>query len=390
MPHMLKFLLFAILFCQMNLVDPVAGQQQSTPTPPRYKIKSISQERIAYDIFGKTGEGSIDASNLNFKGGVTGSEDPLNLFFTVSDDIKLELLAQGKVTLRDSAVATPAELEAQRKATAKRPNPQGSNPTKPSPPGVEPGTGGGNNLGNFWDRFWKIIVGLASLGILAPIAGKLYREIRLKRRIELLFAGDQAAGKTALCERLHNPGASRQYMEKLPPTEAMARHRAAQPFPVGKFEIFSRFFDTPGSKPSLAFKQKKAWFASRLLVYVVAPSENPSQDCKSSEAVAYRCRQLGYMKVFLEVMLLADLAVKPKLLILFINKFDLLSELNPEDSQAKERVKAVAGMFSDHIKLFNLIAKQANLKPNLEFGSALEDWNCDKVRVHIERALNYG
>lgn len=357
---------------------------QSSAQPPslrRFKIKSVDSQKITYYIYNVEGEGTIDVSSLSLKAGTIGQQDPLNLYFYYPESIKLELLEKGMATLRDRAKATPEEIEAQEKATPP--------PAVVTPP--EPGAWDRikKYCQDVWEKFWKLILLLASLGILAPIGAKIYRETRIKKRMELLFAGDQAAGKSALFERLRNPTVSRYIIEHLLGTEDIRPHKG-RPFPVGRYEVFPQFFDTPGSKPSLNIQKKKEFFASRVLVYVLAPSEKPGQDLKSSEALMYRSRQLGYMKVFLEVVLLTQLTVKPKIVVLFVNKFDLFSAHNPNDSQARIAIKEAQAMFSEHINLFNLVARQAELKPNIEFGSALEDWNCDKVKTHIEEALNYG
>lgn len=376
----------------------LASHSYSQESLRRFRVKSIDSQKIIYHIYDVQAEGVIDISNLSLKDGVQGQADPLNMFFSDPESIKIELLERKLATLRDVSKATQEEIEAQRKANTppkvtipplRTTNPPTSTIIPPPAPKEGILSKAKAYLLPLWDRFRTVILLLASLGVLAPIGVRINREMRLKKRMELLFAGDQAAGKTALFERVRNPNVSRYVLEQLTATEKMHPHKG-KPFPVGKYEIFPNLFDSPGSKPALNFKQKKALFASRVLVYVLAPSDKPGQDLASREALEYRSRQLGYMKVFLEVMLLADVVIKPKTVCLFINKFDLFSPHSPEDSQARMAVKDAQTMFSEHIKLFQLVAKQAGLKPNFEFGSAFENWNCDKIRIHIEQALDYG
>lgn len=89
--------------------------------------------------------------------------------------------------------------------------------------------------------------------------------------------------------------------------------------------------------------------------------------------------QLGYLHAYIQGGLGAQFTKKPKLLILYISKFDLFSAYPPEDSNSQKIKQVLEEVFKDHIEAAAKAGKEAKIPFELIFGSAVEKWNSDRI-----------
>lgn len=121
------------------------------------------------------------------------------------------------------------------------------------------------------------------------------------------------------------------------------------------------------------------------LVVVVAhhPTDGIDPD------VMFVATQLTYIQAIVEGFLGANLRDKPKVVILFVGKFDVLSS-NPADSEAaKSSAARIEAIFHNHFQSVRAAGKRASIPVEIIIGSALEGWSCQRVIEVVGNAL-YG
>jgi len=79
--------------------------------------------------------------------------------------------------------------------------------------------------------------------------------------------------------------------------------------------------------------------------------------------------------------------VKPKLVILFINKFDLFSNAAPTDSTAVEKFHILREVFKEHIELVQKASKEQNVPFECLVGSAAQRWETRTILERINVSL---
>lgn len=164
--------------------------------------------------------------------------------------------------------------------------------------------------------------------------------------------------------------------------------------PKGKFEILPELADIPGAAFGTVWDSLLGSY-NHALVTVVAPQKfNGVQDGQvkiidiaTNFDQRYVDIQLGYMQAYVEGGLGASATKKPRVLIMFVSKFDLYSKLPPYDSAAEKIKEKVLDIFADHINSARSAAKKAGVPFELIVGSSVEKWNTGQVLEAVTTVL---
>jgi signal recognition particle receptor subunit beta len=78
---------------------------------------------------------------------------------------------------------------------------------------------------------------------------------------------------------------------------------------------------------------------------------------------------------------------KPKMIILFLNKFDLFSSQPPTDAATSSIQEQFKNDFASHIRSAELAAGKLGIKCPVIIGSALKNWNCKDLITTIGDTL---
>jgi hypothetical protein len=239
---------------------------------------------------------------------------------------------------------------------------------------------------------WQWLVTLSPFGIGAILLTALYYFLWVRRRVRLLIIGKMSAGKTAVYLRLMDPTIDEQRILDLEQSQAKQKIRLRQHIRYAKFEIYPRLTDVPGAAYSTVWDEltKFRFMRRHAMILVLSPTivkvRSSSEELEDDK---YLSTQLGYVEAFVEGALGARKTRKPKVMVLFLNKFDLFSQFPPGDSHAVNEQKHFLSMFSEHLKSVDVATKKANIKLHIIVGSALKNWNCDNLINSIGKSL-YG
>jgi len=207
----------------------------------------------------------------------------------------------------------------------------------------------------------------------------------------LLIIGQMSAGKTAIFSRLLDPHISVEKILALEQSKSKQKIKFRQHVQYAKFEIYPRLTDVPGSAFSTAWDEltRFRFIRRHAIILVLAPT---MKNVKSGSPIfdeKYLAVQLGYVQSFMEGGLGARKTRKPKVVILYLNKFDLVSDFPSGDSSAKEAEDKFLSRFREHQQSVELATKKAHIKLHIVVGSALRGWNCDNLITLVGKSL-YG
>jgi hypothetical protein len=254
---------------------------------------------------------------------------------------------------------------------------------------------------------WNILIILSTLGITgitATIIVGLIKMFWYKRPVRLLIFGELSAGKTAIRKRLLDPNIDRAELEALKPSQSVELHKKRIGIPKGAYEIYPQIVDIPGSfygsvwdsLLQFHFIPQLVWdllvalhlVAPRVWLFVVAPTSakenNGNQMNIDKEYVSV---QLGIVKTQVLGGLDAIKTIKPKAVILFINKFDLYSSVRPGDSASLKMESDFKGIFSKHIEVIKTATSRKGVRFYSLAGSAFNSWSCKDIIDRIGHTL---
>jgi len=376
--------------------------------PNKIFINKIKNNNIYYSLYVYSGENSIDISDL-YIWDEAEKDEILQYFYNQEKNLRILLLKNGCAKLKNSNNINNAELKAQEYAIYKK-------------------IGLWNNydfsneesiftnfsftklfirikykLFDLWNLFiqycLKIIVTLSTIGVLwlfcEKFLKKFYKKFFIERRFKLFIMGEVSSGKTALRNNLLNPNITKNELLDLSPSNKFSSKKRQRHIQIGRFEIFPEIADIPGSDfggiwDNIIGTSYQGW------IFVLSPlrksgfdeNRNKLDDIEFDKK--YINIQLGILNAYLRGGLTSKHnRRKPKILILFISKFDLLSEVKPDDSSAKDATKIIQNLFKEHIDNARFAARQANIEFEVFIGSSIEKWNIDQILNFISNKL-YG
>jgi hypothetical protein len=359
----------------------------------RVRVEKVDENHLEYSVYELKGVERVDLSDLIISDSAKGRPDGLNFLWDEVPDFKQELLNLGLARLREPAKASAQYLESERRAKELQ---LGIWAPKAPPPTPQIETERGFD---FVALFWKILTYswylISALGIVSVISA-IYYFLYIRRRVQLLIIGKPSAGKSAIFARIKNPKLDRKLILDLKPTPVRQGARLREHIQYAKFEIYPRLTDVPGSAYSTVWDEVTKWrfrfgFMRRhALLLVLAPTEKNSKTTMSEgDDQRFRDTQLGYVQALVEGSFGARKTAKPKIVIVFLNKFDLACDYPPGDSNASDQEKGFTLLFAEHLKSVRLAAEKAGIHFHAFAGSALNDWNCSNLITVIGKTL-YG
>ena len=375
------FLLWGLL---LTITTSTEGQTHA------YIVRTISGGQLIYEVYDSGGTHTIDVSDMTIWDGIKGNTDVYNSFY-YSGAFREILLRNGYAKLNFTNKATADEIAAQEEARSANKGiwaPSTPPPPPPPPPPFD------------WNKFWawtqEILRDSFITALLFAVIRWLYINIYLKRQVDLLVIGQPDCGKTALCLVLEKPNTPKADILKLEHSKAVSTSRTPERIPRGKFEILPAMTDVPGTDFSTAWNKIHGTIWGKMLglirkyalVVVLAPGERngtnggtvvSTRDVSSGNDQAYLYRQLGYIEAFVGGSLGSKKARKPRVVVLFMNKFDWFARMNPNDSSSLEVRRQFLAIFEKHIDLIKSAATKQKIPFESIVGSAVEKWGTEEV-----------
>lgn len=397
------------------------------------KVSKIENNQVVLDVYHLNNSQSIDISDLILSEKyVKGTNLPSELKTTWQNvpDVKLILLEKGYAQLKNFEGAEEKYKTAQTKAQKNNygiwyqptpsPSPtqtvlsnssssqplvevsplsQNSTPVSNSTSPTKPDTPEEpwlivliiTTIWNWIYVNWFYVLNLGIVGLLVtvfyPIAQAKWRE----RKIKLIIWGESFSGKTALFLRIADEDLSKEEILKLSPTTAVERYPMTRPVSHGKLDIYLRLMDIPGTDYSTIWDEflRNRFTRTPALLVVLAPTINKTKGQGTVVDKEYIKLQLGLLKGALVGGVGAKKTRKPKVVIFFLNKFDLFSDHHPKTREGEPYKKEFQKIFEEHINECLKSLDSAKIPRAFVIGSALENWNCDQIVKNIKNNI-YG
>jgi len=428
------------------IVGCVKEPQAPSPGPIQAVIVTgISQDHLTYYTYERKGPINVDLSDLNVSSSVIAETDPFGQQFDSPPDFKLLLIQRGWATLKDPSHATQqyraaqsqAEQEQQASEKARKEQEQRSQIEKAQEAAQQKAAEeaeqrklqeeeqkraqGPSTAERLWDKLsslfsaalasvsvvlirflhwlrsiwlWIVSIGLASIfaNKIISLFTRLYHRIRFERRIRLLFIGLSSTGKSAIKTRLVNPDISREEIlnpSENRPTSELRTDRRNECVRADGFMIFPECRDVPGSEYSAVWDELAKTARWRYHTGLVVPLSLTGSDRLNTSRTwdeNYIESQLVYIQ-FVAGFLKSHIYPKPKIVIIFLAKFDLLSERSPNDKSSQGEKANLEERFRAHID----IIRDACVKNDIPFetivGSAAANWNVEQIVKVVGRRL---
>jgi hypothetical protein len=348
-------------------------------------IRKIEKNKITYEKYNASGQESVDISNLILWDQIEAKGEIFNIFYYQITDLRVLLLEKGYAKIKDTTNASIEEISAQKRAVSSKIGIWGKSEDRQKKPSEQTE----KEVKNFFGTLWEIMIALSSIGLLSWIVTSLYKKFYVQRSVRLLLIGDPSAGKTALLKTLINTRMSKETLREeilsLEPSRGVTKIKRTAVIPAGKFEIVPEVSDIAGSAHSTVwdtFRKSR----NHAVVFVVSPLKiNGVQDgtvktfdINTDTDQRYMDVQLGSL-TFAVGGIGAKSTKKPKILILFISKFDLYSKDSPTDSSSRKIREKMLDIFKEHINSAESAAKKVGIRFKLILGSSAEQWNTKEV-----------
>jgi GTPase SAR1 family protein len=245
-------------------------------------------------------------------------------------------------------------------------------------------------------QYWKELVALGLVGgVLGFLIRYVYRRIWVQRRVVMSVIGLKGSGKSSVLKRFNNRHLTEDIIAKSSPTIAREQLPSRGPVPVGRYEVVAELNDNPGDDWGAFFQAlaTRRRVGVNIALLVLAPTDEVDATSANWRKDEYIQEQIGFAKGLIGGCLQARKISKPQLIIIYLNKFDLVSDQGPEDSASRAKV-------TEFRQVFKALLDQKFVTDNdgqgsapivrVIVGSALKDWGNKEIRLAIEDALYSG
>ncbi len=374
---------FLLITCMLLLLFPIFAYAEDSAYYFVYRniddeltVEISKQTLIQEDIMNK-----ISLENLDLVNGVYSEYiyTPVNVadYDELSMYIRLVLLSSGNAKIINVNLATNEEISAQEKAKKEKKGLwiEGTDMnTSEDERNIDEGNSGLITIAykefiDFIGANWEKIIGfLISLGLGTFLINKVVKFFRT-RRITLFIGGDKAAGKTTLKSTIIHPDMSDDELKNYSPTRTPDTQRIIRDDENRKLTLDAKIIDIPGDDYHEIINflsSSNVTDRKYSIVIVVAHNQKPLGDVDED----FVDDQLMTIKKLWSAVLKANAIIKPKNLILFVNKLDL---------EAKER--DLRKYFNTHEELLRKVCKEKGINFERIDGSAVK-------RNGIQRLVN--
>lgn len=372
--------------CTSNVSDTAVTTTAPPPTsaspietPPYVLANQLSGHTLTYLTITGATAGSVDISGMSVD-----LDCARSWTWTTGETLRVQLLEEGCAVL---TTRTPAkdELTAQQQAQAAHLGRWASGPQTSN-----------RSSGSHWFTnllSWAVRNWYSGLGFLIAVLGlswvaraiDRFRTRGLRWTVEVVLAGPASVGKTGVWHAL-----SRKVAPKPSgPSVGVAKAVAPSPEPYGRYMLQPVYIDTAGSKPGDALDelQKAPRRHKRVLIVVAAPCR---QDIRPQGSVFddnFVAEQRGYLSLPIALVGQADPRLKPDLVVLFLTKFDLLSDHSPEDAASKTAKAEMDDHFREHASRLEAQCDAADVAFLSIIGSGQKKWGISELRDGINDML---
>ncbi|MFI7120756.1 hypothetical protein [Amycolatopsis sp. NPDC049868] len=303
-----------------------------------------------------------------------------------SASIRVDLLELGCAKL---ASANPVEAEKAAEAKAKQDKvgfwstPSAATST-PRPSGI--GT---------WSRFtdwvaqnWLALLGLLLAIVSVPWLAKGIDRWRHRWRVDVLLTGVPGAGKTDLWTAWRDNMAPKADAK---PTTAITPSNSLRPVRYGDYTMEPCVIDGAGSDPaSMLNSIRRSRRRNRRVIVFVVSARRQNTATGAAYDHDFVAEQRGYSNFPRAILGAQDKRLRPRLAVLFLTKFDLLSSHGPWDSNSETvRLKAEQ-TFDEVIRAMRKDCQTAEVPFHFIIGSSKRGWGIQDLRDSVARSLVTG
>ncbi len=403
---MKKRIIYSICFCQLCTISLFSQSYH-------YPVK-ILKDTLYSDIYSKSSSEKVFVGDMKIIENILNAKKFGNTFHNEKRNFnyRITILELGYGQLLDTTKAKKAELDAQKRAFKagvgmwKSQIPTPPNQLIPQQPDIPKSW-----LSTFWqfikDKYEFIFGTLISLGVFAWLFKKIYTKFWIEKQLRLLILGEQSSGKTAMFKSLLNPNTTKDDIFRLS-TSKVSVNKKTDKIPHGKYEIILELQDVPGSEYGEIWDNiyGTIWdhiFGHRnhAIIFLLAPfkdncAENINGHFEMKKVSLqnaidrdYLSEQFGLLKAYVGALSSKNMSKrrKPKIVILFINKFDAFSSVNPKDSSSKDVADKIREQFSKHILYVEKSAKTIGFECKIVLGSTVEKFGVSETLDNIKNIL---
>lgn len=248
----------------------------------------------------------------------------------------------------------------------------------------------------FTYSFWKEMAAAGLVGgVLSFIIRWVRRRFWIERHVTMSVIGLKGSGKSSVLGRFSHSHMTEEKVRGASPTIATEIFKRRNPIPMGRYEVFPTLHDNPGENWGAFFQSlaTKSGYKRHIALLVLAPTDEIDATASNWRKDQYIQEQIGLAKGLIGGCLGAEGIRKPELIIIYLNKFDLISRQSPDDSSSREKVSEFKNVFGSFLRQ-KIITSHERTSPTpivrIVVGSALKDWGNKAILSAIEDALYMG
>jgi predicted GTPase len=168
-----------------------------------------------------------------------------------------------------------------------------------------------------------------------------------------------------------------------------------RPVTYGKYTLSPVVIDTAGLEPHHSIDEFRAarfrfrWKRKLVLVVVLAPRpENTRASVDAEFDHDYLEEQKGYVTLVDGLTGGRRRRSSPDAVVVFVTKFDLLSQQPPNDSSSDAQRGQIDALFAEHRSRIEKFCKKPNVPVHWIVGSAKRGWGITELRDSIQQIVS--
>lgn len=353
--------------------------------------------REGYIVVGETGDdgrkltflkyGAIESGSVDVTGLDVDMECAQALRFGEAEDLRIALLRNGCAT---TAGDTASDAEKAAQAAAQK-----------------------EKLGHWDDSEWAKVTtavstflsflgswirnnGKEAFGLFSGLIGILstfwFIRAYYNKKVVICLIGLPGAGKTDLWTAWRSGSAPSSNAQ---PTTGRSRPQPVRPVNYGKYTLSPVVIDSAGLEPHHSIDEfrrarfKFRWKRKLVLVVVLAPRpENIRNNADPEIDHDYLEEQKGYVALVDGLIGGRRRRSTPDAVVMFVTKFDLLSQNSPGDSSSDGQRDRIEAAFTEHRRRIEKFCKKPDIPVHWIVGSAKRGWGITELRDSIQQIVS--
>jgi predicted GTPase len=350
-------------------------------------MERVYNNKIPINFYIRTPTDSVNVSNLELIDNLE-KQPGYSTIYEIPFNPREFLLSKGYAKLKDTTKVIRSELEMQKKAQAARLGMWEKEVIPPDTSKPIPATQtivlkAIDQKPVDWS-FWIITI-TGFIGLSGFLAIKKYFS---DKRLNLLIIGEISSGKTSLLNTLLDPSIKKSTILSIKKSDIIVTVNSDKTIQCGRYKIQPILTDVPGSQYDHLYEKIVGNITDRIfkrksaIIFTLSPVKHNSQQEEIFDR-DYKNVQLGILKACLGAISSNKPWKKPKVFLLFISKFDLISKAPLYDPASTADVKKIEEFFSEHIMLVKNELTKRKIPHEVIIGSSAEHWNTREVLTEI-------